>query len=68
MSFDEQPDGDIHGEWPSPKRYLSSGTPRTCAGSSSTTRIRAADIMRCKEIIERLAQFEPDIEVEPGEN
>lgn len=28
----------------------------------------AADIMRCKEIIERLAQFEPDIEVEPGEN
>ena len=28
----------------------------------------AADIMRCKEIIERLAQYEPDIEVEPGEN
>ena len=28
----------------------------------------AADLMRCKEIIERLAQFEPDIEVEPGEN
>ncbi len=28
----------------------------------------AADLMRCKEIIERLAQFEPDIEVEHGEN
>ena len=28
----------------------------------------AADLLRCKEIIERLAQFEPDIEVEPGEN
>ncbi len=28
----------------------------------------AADLMRCKEIIERLAQYESDIEVEPGEN
>ena len=28
----------------------------------------AADLLRCKEIIERLAEFEPDLEVEPGEN
>ncbi len=28
----------------------------------------AADLMRCKEIIERLAQYEPDADVELGEN
>lgn len=28
----------------------------------------AADLLRCKEIIERLAQHESDIEVKPGEN
>ena len=28
----------------------------------------SADLLRCKEIIERLAQYECDIEVEPGEN
>ena len=28
----------------------------------------AADLLRCKEIIERLAQHESDIEAEPGEN
>jgi len=28
----------------------------------------AADLMRCKEIIERLAEFDPDLDVEPGLN
>ena len=28
----------------------------------------SADLLRCKEIIERLAQYESDIEAEPGEN
>lgn len=28
----------------------------------------AVDLLRCKEIIERLAQHESDIEAEPGEN